>query len=44
MAESTGRLPWLGWLLACALLLAVLVAAFALGKFPIAPADFLRSV
>ena len=30
--------------MACALLLVVLIAAFALGKFPIAPADLLRSV
>lgn len=36
--------PRLAWLLAGALLLAVVVAAFALGKFPIAPADLLRAV
>ena len=42
--SRTARAPSLRWLLACALLLAVLVAAFALGKFPIAPFDLLRSV
>ena len=43
-APDRARAPLLRWLLACTLLLAVLVAAFALGKFPIAPADLLRSV
>jgi iron complex transport system permease protein len=33
-----------GWLLAIAALLAVLVAAFAVGKFPVAPGDLLRSL
>ena len=35
---------WLPWAVAGVLLLAVVVTAFALGKFPIAPADLLRAV
>ena len=43
-APDGARAPLLGWLLACTLLLTVLVGAFAQGKFPVAPADLLRSV
>ncbi|UCV00991.1 FecCD family ABC transporter permease [Acidovorax radicis] len=35
---------WLPWAVAGVLLAAVVVAAFALGKFPMAPADLLRAV
>ena len=38
------RWPGLGWALAVALLLVVLVAAFAVGKFPVAPSDLWQSV
>jgi len=38
------RWPGLGWALVLALLLAVLVAAFAVGKFPVAPGDLWQSV
>lgn len=41
---TTAHATLLRWGLACALLLTVLVAAFALGKFPIAPADLLRAL
>ncbi|MBH1977978.1 MAG: iron ABC transporter permease [Comamonadaceae bacterium] len=35
---------WLPWAVAGVLLLAVVVTAFALGKFPMAPADLMRAV
>ncbi len=35
---------WLPWAVAGVLLAAVVIAAFALGKFPMAPADLLRAV
>ncbi|WP_165829114.1 MULTISPECIES: iron ABC transporter permease [unclassified Simplicispira] len=38
------RAIWLPWAVAGVLLAAVVVAAFALGKFPMAPADLLRAV
>ena len=45
LASPSARLsPRLAWLLAGALLVAMVVTAFALGKFPIAPADLLRAV
>lgn len=38
------RHPLTGWILALAALLATLVAAFAIGKFPVAPGELLRGV
>ena len=43
-AHSAPRWPWLPWGLACLLLGLVLLAAFGLGKFPIAPGDLLRAL
>jgi len=43
-ADVTARATLLRWLLACALLLAVLLVAFALGKYPISPLELMRAI